>query len=750
MEYVYSDQSQINVVGNEYRISTSTTPLWKTVNGHNSQDQILNSDSSEILEDGLPIGTGNVRNRSFAVLAPYSVALLDLNKIKFYNDYDPLLTPTSSLPITFTNPQAPVYDTIKLHLVQGFNFENNKGLVLSVKAKRKDGSTFILCNLVYTLQDSWETLNPSSFFFGGRVYSSYLEVRVLSLYNLIYDYWLGTLTGDTVAERITNFTGIMRDQQISIYFAFASSKTTTDEQEYLTLVNAKAVDIPTRDQFETIAAYIGESTSGDYIEFYATYSGNIIENYILDLNNSGNDYIVLHDLVLSEYVFDSMTSSYSWIQTDQLEISQISNYESPNLYRPIIKNNGAIAFKIDYTVRLYNRNDNTQVWKSSSMISNSASKYGRILKSINLGANPVQTKIYNQNVIKDIIINRISEPVLNNTKYVTSFSTNTNISITSEVTSTLQPNTTSSLTVLGQSYSSGTSSLQIFSNGLGKIHIPDSTNFLKFNLFQNKNGVNSGMNLTGLGDVYIVFTSNLNENIEYIEYPTPYVNKTKGEVVFRISEIDSKKILALTDRTFRLFLQNESGDRTFLYAGNFYNTSEFKQLVTTDKITSLEAQVTNLQSQIRDLTTLTTAQHDTIDSLMLTNTQIQNNMSSLTAANGSLTLTEAQQKEIANSQKQLIINLEKQISNMAAQITTLTSSLNSTMDQLSHSNGLPSTTPKETPKPTNTTKSQSSTESSASTNQSSVKTGNASNMSSNSNGSTTTPLGNTNNGANPL
>ena len=32
------------------------------------------------------------------------------------------------------------------------------------------------------------------------------------LYNLIYDYWLGVLTGDTVVERITDFDGVKREQ----------------------------------------------------------------------------------------------------------------------------------------------------------------------------------------------------------------------------------------------------------------------------------------------------------------------------------------------------------------------------------------------------------------------------------------------------------------------------------------------------------------------------------------------------------
>lgn len=609
MEYVYSDQSQINVPGNEFRISTSTAPIWKIENSHNGQPQILNADNAEVVQDGLPIGTGNVRNRSFAVLEPYKVALLDIDKIVFYNDYDPKLTPSANLPINFTAPQAPVYDTIRLHLVQGFNFEENDSLIFSVKAKKKDGSTFILSNLVYRKEDTWETLNPSPFFFGGRVYNSYLEIRVLSLYNLIYDYWLGSLTGDTVVERITDFNGVLREQPISIFFSFSNVQSVIEDQTYLNLQGVRTIDIPVRDQFETVSGYIAESTDGDYIEFYATQGGSIIGSYINDLNNNGYDFIVLHDLVVSEYVYDSSTDSYSWIKTDDLQLSQISDYDLPNFYRPIIKNSSAISFKIDYTVRLYNREDNTQVWKTSTVISNQAAKYGRITRSINLGSNPVQTKIYNKKVVKDISINRISEPIINNTKYITSLSNNSSISIS---TSTINPGPTASSPTLVQGpntlQNTGSSNTQIFTNGLARVLIPDSTVFLKFNIYQMVNGNNSPMNLSGLGDLILTFTSNTDEDVDFVEFPNPYTSKGNGEVVFRLSEQDSKKVLAFTNKTFKIFLKNEANDKTFLYSGKFYNITEYQNLQIDDRVAKLEA-------QIQSLNTILTSQQATITSL---------------------------------------------------------------------------------------------------------------------------------------
>jgi len=686
MEYIYSDQDVINDPGNEFRISTSTAPIWKMSNGHSNEDQILNADSSEIIQDGLPIGTANVRNRAFAAILPYKGASLDINKLVFYNDYDPLLTSTPSLPITFTNPQAPVYDTIRLHLVQGFNFEDNFGLVLSIKCKKKDDTNLVLANYSYNKEDSsFEIINPNPFFFSGKVYSSYVELRVLSLYNLIYDYWLGVLSGDTVVERITNFNGIMRSQLISVYFGWVSDREINDGQEYLNIYDTKAIDLPVRDQFSSISAFIEESSDGDYIEFYATYNGSIIENYILDLNNSGYDFILLHDLVISEYVYDNTSSTYSWIKTDDLQISQIDEYDKPNFYRPIIKNNSAIAYKIDYVVRLYNRQDNSQVWKTSSMISQSAAKYGRKLKSIALGTNPIQTKIYNQNVIKDIQINRITEPVLNSTKYVTSFSTNSEISITTE---TVNPSSSGDTTL----QNTGTSNQQIYSNGLGRVLIPESVAFLKFTLFQKENGQNTRMNLAGLGDLYIVFDSSQGENLEFIEFPNQYTSKGGGEVIFRLSENDTRRVLALANRSFRIFIENDQKDRTFLYAGDFFSTSEFQDIQKNSKIADLETQVVTLTSQLQGVNSVVDQQKTTIDSLNSTNQQLQSaaNQPVLTPVTATTTVEDviSQTNSMIEQKDQQINSMNSTIEQLNGQISSLTSTMNATLQAISQINGL--------------------------------------------------------------
>jgi hypothetical protein len=668
MEYVYADQTVINTPGNQFRLNTTTNPIWLMQNGHTNVPQVFNSDANEYIQNGLPIGTGNVRNRAFAKIKPYEGALLDIDKVIAYNDYDPLLTPTASLPITFVNPQAPVYDTIRLHLAQGFNFENNDGLILSVDITRKDGKLINILDWVYNKSDTWETLNPSPFFFGGRVYDSYLEVRILSLYNLIYDYWLGPLTPDSVVLKISDGLGVLRDQLIQTKFAWVKGRKTIEDQDYITFYDGVSVDIPTRDQFESVSAVIQESTSGDYIEFYAAYNGQIIENFILDLNSSGYDFIVLHDLTVSEYVWDG-SSSYNWITTDDLQISQTSDYDQPNVFRPVIKNNSSIAYKIDYVVRLYNRNDNTQIWKTASMVSYSAAKYGRKLLSINLGQNPVQSKVYNQNVVKDITINRVSEPVLDNAKYITSFLTNSSISLSYQTINTIDAsNSTIPQATQSTLQAQSKSNTQIFDNGLGRVVIPNNTSYLKFNLYQKANNINSSINLSGLGDFILTFTTNQGESLDVQEFPSPFVSKSKGEMVFRITENEAKNILGFTNKTFNIFLKNDKGEETFLYSGKFYSVEEFQNISETDAVTKAQQQITYLNTALLASQNQVNTQQQTIVSLINQNKALASD-------------------DVTDSQK--IAALSSTIDDLNKEISRLSTELALAISSIQLSNGLP-------------------------------------------------------------
>jgi len=655
MEYIYADQAQINVPGNEFRIPTTTAPLWKTQNLHTGEYQILNDDACGIIQDGLPVGTANIRNHSYAQISRSKVAELDIDRIVFYNDFDTDLTSSASLPISFNTGKSPVYDTVKFHLVQGFNFQGNEAFAASIKAKKRNGTNLILANILYSKSDAWETLNPSSFLFGGRVYDSYVEVRVLSLYNLVYDYWYTTLNGDSVAEKITDGSGFEPSQNIQIDFRFLNNPTFVDGQNYLTFYEGVQAEIPTKDQFESISAYIAESNDGDYIEFYGKFNGDIIENFILDINASGYDYMLLHDLVVSEYVYDQTSATYAWVQTADVQLSQVDNYDLPNTFRPVIKNTNAISFKIDYVLRLYNRSDNSQIWKASSMISSKVNKYGRVLKAINLGSNPIQLKVYNQLVSKEINLQRALDPVISNVRYLTSFTDNNAISIAWD---NITTGGTATQGTIQNVLQNGTN-LRIYPQSLGRIMVSKGTSYVRFTLYQTKNNANTILDLSGLGDVILEFGSNTDESITFDEFPTTAADKARGQVVFRLNETQSTNILGLKNREFNLYIRNEKGttagltgvtsmeitntaaanaassrgEKQQLYTGKFYSSSEYAKLKEIDKIEDLLITINEKNGQISRQETIIVERNSTV---VNKDNQISSLNSQLTKSNSDL------------------------------------------------------------------------------------------------------------------
>jgi hypothetical protein len=117
-------------------------------------------------------------------------------------------------------------------------------------------------------------------------------------------------------------------------------------------------------------------------------------------------------------------------------------------------------------------------------------------------------------------------------------------------------------------------------------------------MYQKVNGQNTRMNLSGLGDLFIVFEDNLGQSLEFVEYPNQYTSKGGGEVVFRLSEKETKNILSLQNRVFKIYLENDAKERTFLYTGNFYSISEYQDLAKNSRIVDLENKVSLLNSQI--------------------------------------------------------------------------------------------------------------------------------------------------------
>jgi hypothetical protein len=106
------------------------------------------------------------------------------------------------------------------------------------------------------------------------------------------------------------------------------------------------------------------------------------------MTSLGGDWVVIHDISVWEQIEaeEFKTSSFSTYQEKDFDI--------PFFYRPIVLNDNAFAFTIEYVCRLFNRKDQSQIIRKSSISSNNTKKWGRNLDKINIvGEN---YKIYNK------------------------------------------------------------------------------------------------------------------------------------------------------------------------------------------------------------------------------------------------------------------------------------------------------------------------------------------------------------------
>tara|TARA_R110000764_G_scaffold235199_1_gene329592 strand:- start:171 stop:920 length:750 start_codon:yes stop_codon:yes gene_type:complete len=200
-----------------------------------------------------------------------------------------------------------------------------------------------------------------------------------------------------------------------------------------------SASILNRDIYDNLYAQVIQSTAGDYFELSGEVTGSTFANFIAQLNAQGGQYVVFHEISVTEQIGTVFT------QTSFQVISQTQDFDEPILFRPIIKNaNSAVSFSINYVLRLYNKFDATQIIKNAKLTSFQTQKYGRQMIQLNLGVVPTVANVYNQinnDTGKQIVVGtgssavdnsantseQIAEKLVVKTKYVTTFRDRLNV-----------------------------------------------------------------------------------------------------------------------------------------------------------------------------------------------------------------------------------------------------------------------------------------------------------------------------------
>jgi len=305
-----------------------------------------------------------------------------------YNDFSPELTDSANLLQTFSPNLDVAYDRVKVHFVAGFNFEEYDGIVFEVLVPRRDGVMLNLASINFLKTDT-PTFNPDPLLLGDKLFATFIEWRVPSVFFMNNVFSASDPNG--LAYKITESQGFIGTPPITLKATGIFKTTVENSYSFYEMQEINSVSILNRDIYDNLFAQVKQSDAGDYFELSGQVAGSTFSNFIAQLNSSGGQYVVFHEINVTEQIGTTFT------QTSFQVITQDTDFDEPVLFRPIIKNaNTAVSFSINYVLRLFNKADSTQIIKNAKLTSFEAQKYGRQMVQINLGVVPTVANVYNR------------------------------------------------------------------------------------------------------------------------------------------------------------------------------------------------------------------------------------------------------------------------------------------------------------------------------------------------------------------
>ena len=586
----------------QYFVNTGTPAVGfeKIVNGYfDNAVQILNKPVDQSV-------TNNVRDLSVVRTAKNRFVSLDEDYLVQYLNFDPKLTSVANLPVVFPSNIGVYYDTVKFHIVAGYNFDNIDGIILQIQFQERTGKKATVLQLLVTKSDvTLPILNPNPIYLGGALYDHYVEVKIPAYANMVYEFDIlaGTSAqANTLAAKISSDgNGFKKDAPVEFVLYEISQTVLKDGYDnYIAQVKAELGIFP-KDVYSSLAAVIQQNSFYNYLEYYPTWEGNFLEDFVNAEGRVGNSYYVVHEIEVKEQV------GLTYITTYNFSTTQTQDYNAPYIFRPVLQNPLTTSFLVNYTMRLVNRSNQNQIIRRSSFNSFDTTKYGREVNKITLTTGAYSQKVYNKivqapNVLSPYGINtNVASP---KEKKVPVFYKDNNITVTQET------------IVIGKdgsliSESSIPNATTVYGQGKAKIVIDPFDNFYKFTVYNITGGqtpeiLDLGNSLT----YYIVFldASGQSVRVENIKNKTTISNPSTGQISFKLVDSNSKKVLGFTNREFYIISKTPDGIETKLYSGSWQTQAEFTASVVSATGTTQSATTTSSTTSTSSTTTVTSTQ----------------------------------------------------------------------------------------------------------------------------------------------
>jgi hypothetical protein len=497
---------------------------------------------------------------------------------------------------TLVNVPSYALDTIKVHIISGYNFDDVAGFLLQIRAKNTGGNFVDLANFTWInqiLEAGSNVINFSTnaLYLANRFYDKYVQFRIPSIQ---------VLGGDTV----TPLGLALNIKQLSDVFITYSTIPNINVDTYL-IQEQISVQLPVTSVADNFNCFIAESTGGDYIEFYATWNQIIIGEYMGDIesgkirlftSNNPNDnamdfadtygagavkWVIMHELEVYELIPGGTT-----LLTQKYVFTQEDNFMNANFFRPVLRNADIdSAYQIDYTCRLVNRMDGTQVIRKASFASTDPKKYGLQFDRLNVD-NYIPYKVFNR-IEGEAFVQNITSGT-QQSKFVKVFYDTTTV---------------------GMNMNN-----EILPQGTGPLFLKrgDGAYLFHFQKIDTANGdqVNN-VDLSGAYNYGLLFIMDDQSKLEISPTYSTNMNTVLGQLEFKIMEGQVSKLLQQTNNAYSIVVKNPDGSQYTFYEGVFFSYSNMDQVITQFNnlvnVSALNTQIASLQEQVKTLTDQNTA-----------------------------------------------------------------------------------------------------------------------------------------------
>ena len=424
IEYIYTSQSVPTT------FDTGTYPIELMRDANTKGTYFFNTDTVNATmgndRDGAAVSNNATKTQYVSLNTSVGIP---------YNDYSPDLTDSVNLLQTFNPNLAVAYDKVKVHFIAGFSFQDFDGIVFEVLAPRRDSVMMNLASINFLKTDT-PSFAAEPLLIADKLYATYIEWRVPSLFymNNLFD----SADANGLGYKITEGQGFLGTPPITLRASGIYQTIIENAYSFYEMQEINSASILNRDIYDNVYAQVIQSTNGDYFELSGEVAGSSMENLIGQLNSSGGNYIIFHEVSVTEQIGTVFTQT-----SFQVFTQKGPDFNEPILFRPIIKNaNNAISFTINYVLRLYNTVDATQIIKNAKLTSFETQKYGKQMLQINLGVVPTVANVYNQinnDTGKQLVVGsgspdsnantteQIAEQLVVKTKYVTAFRDRLNV-----------------------------------------------------------------------------------------------------------------------------------------------------------------------------------------------------------------------------------------------------------------------------------------------------------------------------------